>query len=557
MHHATWLAAFPLAVALPLHHGITSTPSEACALEASAAGEVEQLLPSASIVLLRAASLRSILDPLARHCPDAGEDTASLLARTVGARPELFAEGLAHFDESRAVGLAVWLDAARAPQLTLALPAIDSAALAQVLTARYPRLRTRISSGYLALDSAEPAALGASALSGSHSDRDLELIVDVAGLRTAFGPLIDLALDQAELQLDARASEDGAAGVALEQFDDWRMLFRTAERFEGYLDSSGDRLEARGRLSLADSSWTQAQFGLARTAVLDLARCLDPQAALSVAQSGERSEQARRSLELLASVEEALDDRWTPIVALLREHWGVLADQSGDGSVLNVALGVDGVFASLYLRSAAPEALCERIESALGSAPWRELGVSFSGPHESLSGASTWREYTARLDVHALARQLALQDGQDPGRVAELQSAVDGVLGQEGLRLALTAADGFAVVRVGGSAAQVLESLARLRRPQPSLPGALADAFASSNDACAATIAHFDLGAFLAQVELFAAGLGHSLELPAALSAERFPVTFFASASPLELNGGVTLDAGQLARFVEALRERR
>lgn len=554
MHHATWFVAFPLVTALPIHHGIAPEPLERCALEAHAPAELDALLPAASLVVVRVDSLGVLLEPLARV---AGEDASGLWAQIVGAAANGLGQGLAHVDMSRPAGLAVWLDAAHSPQLTLALPTNNPAALQQLVNERIPQLRPRNSGDYLAFDSAEPLALGSTSIAGFLADRDVALVVDVAGLRAAFGMLFDAALDRAEQQLDARAASDGAAGVALEQFDTWRAALRTAERFEGRLDSDGEQLEVRGRLAFANSSWTQAQFRLERRDVLALARCVDPHAALTVAQCGDRSQDVRRQLALLSSFEDALDPRWAPIANLARAHLDALAQDAGDASVLNLTLGVDGVFASLYLRSSAPQTLCERIETTLASESWRALGVNFSGPHESLSGESTWREYAAHLDVQALARHVAPQDAQDPVRIAELQSAVDEFVGAGGLRIALTAADGFAVLRVGGTAAQALECIARLRRPRPNLPAALADAFALSNEACAATIAQLDLGALLAQTESFAAGLGQALDLPVALAGERLPLTFFATASELELNSGFTLNLRQLARFVDALRQPR
>lgn len=557
MHHALWLAAFPLAVPLPTHHGIAPAPTEACALESNAASELEDLLPAESFVVVRAQSLNALLDPLASFSGSVDQDAAALWRQLSAALPDGFASAADHLDATRPVGLAFWLDAARSPQMTVALPTVDPAALELALSSLPATLHLRSTPTYVAIDSHEPAALGSSALSATPANRDLAVSVDLAALRTTFGPLIDLALDQAEHELDSRAANDGAASVALEQFDTWRTLLRTAERFEGYLDLDGEQLEARGRLALADARWTQAQFGLERRQVLDLGRCVDPTAALSVAHCGQSSAHAKQGLALLSDVEGALDDCWAPIVALAREHFGALAEQEGDASVLNVSLGLEGVFASLYLRSTSPEALCAKLESTLSSSSWKDLGVSFSGPHESLSAESTWREYAARLDVQALARRLAPEEANDPGHIAQVQSAVDDFVGPQGLRIALTAVDGFAVVRVGGSPAQALECVARLRRPQPSLSNSLADAFARSNESCAATIAHLDVGALLAQAELFAAGLGRSLDLPTGLGDERLPITFFAAASPSEFNGGLTLDARQLARLIQALRERR
>jgi hypothetical protein len=547
----------PVAAVRTAHHSIALQPRESCEFELGSAGELEALLPNDAVVVVRAASVNALLAPLASWSGDPAMDPAAALAEWVGGLDPTARDLFGRLDLDRPAAFALALDAAQSPHFTLALPALDSVGLAQLAGAHVPLFRARASGGYVVLESAEaPAASGrpnaaALALAG----RDLGLHVDLARLRTAFGPLIEVALDQAEVQLDAQSGEAPAAALALEQFDDGRRLLASAESFDAYAVLGAENVQLQGRLELRDDTWTRARFGATPRNVLGLARLVDPQAALSWVQTGEQAAHASNGLAALQAVEGGLDARLRPALGILTRALTLLRDHPVDASVFNVALGVDGLQGSLYLSTQDSAALVASLAQVFAGEEWRALGLEFSGPHESTVGGAAWREYSAKFDVERLARQLSPDEAPDAEELAEVQRGLDALLGPRGLSISLANKEGLAIVRVGGGDAHALECIARTERPQQGLPPALADAFADANGACAASIVQFDLGRLLAQAEGFAATLGESLDLPAELRGEGLPITFHAAAAPRSISGGLSIDARQLARFLRALRE--
>jgi hypothetical protein len=564
MHFPLVVAAFALPVALaPLpsaaHHGIAPLPRESCSLEIVAADELERLLPADAVVVFRAASVNALLEPFARWSGDAAADPAGALAEwfdsDVTAR-----DVFERLDFERPAGFAVELDETLSPRFTLAFPADDAEGLAALAGQHIPTLRARVSGNYVVLESDEPQApntrpnAAALALAG----RDLGLHVDLASLRRAFGPLIEMGFDQAEVQLDADAESDPAAALALEQIDDGRRLLASAASFDAYAMLSGANVSLQGRLELQDDSWTRTKLGGTPRNMVGLARLVDPTAAVTFVQSGEQGAHAKQGLAVLELLEDGVDERARPMFALLGRSLELLGERKVDAWVLNLAVGVDGLQASTYMGSPDSAALLESLAGWIAAKEWSELGLEFSGPHESMAGGAAWREYRAKFDVERFARQIAPEFATagvpDAAQLAEAQRALDALFGSRGLVISLAAKEGLVVMRVGGGEAHALECIARTERPRPSLPPALADAFAAVNGAHAASIVQVDIGRVLAQIESFAAALGESVDLPAGLSGESLPITFHSAAAPRSLWGGLSIDAHQLTRFLQVLR---
>ncbi len=566
MHFPLVVAAFALPAALaprPLaaaHHGIAPLPRESCALELGAADELELLLPAGAVVVFRAASVDALLEPLARWSGDSAADPAGALAEWFGS--DVTARGVfERLDLGRPAGFALELDESLSPRFTLAFPADDAEGLAALASEHIPMLMARVSGNYVVLESEEPQApntqpnAAAVALAG----RDLGLHVDLASLREAFGPLIEMGFDQAEVQLDASSQSDPTAAVALEQIDDGRRLLASATSFDAYAMLSGENVSLQGRLELSDDTWTRAKIGSTPRNLLGLARLVDPRAALTIVQAGDQGAHASEGLAMLELLEGNSDERAQPVFALVKRSLALFGENKVDSGVLNLAFGLDGLQASMYFSSPDSAALLEGLARWISAEEWSTLGLEFSGPHENSTGGAAWREYRAKLDVERFARQLApelaAEGAPDAAQLAEAQRALDALFGPRGLAISFAAKEGLVVIRVGGGEAHALECIARTERPQPSLPSALADAFAATNGAYAASIFQLDLGRALAQIEGFAAALGESIDLPVGLSGESLPVTFHSAAGPRSLWGGLAIDAHQLTRFLQVLRE--
>ena len=156
-----------------------------------------------------------------------------------------------------------------------------------------------------------------------------------------------------------------------------------------------------------------------------------------------------------------------------------------------------------------------------------------------------------------MAQRLAPDEPVDDADLAQAQRAFDALFGARGLRLGFATTEQFAVLRVGGEASGASEALARLTRPAPALAPSLAHALASADGACSAAVFQLDLGRLLEQVELFAAGLGESLDTPLALRGESLQLVAYGAVAPRRVQAGFALDTAQLRRWVRALEQER
>jgi hypothetical protein len=505
---------------------------------------------------VRLASLRSALEPwlsLAQEEPLSLEQALGELAGDPQSR-----ELLAALDFDRPVALALMLGDGGEPQFVAVVPCADPAAVAAQAGGVFPGVTVRATAEHLVIESA-PFEAGASAPAAwaSLAAHDSAAWLDVAGLRRAFGPLIETALGAIEGELDAASDTDPAAAAALEQVDEARTLIDAAQTLELFVDWRGGRLESGLSLALGDERWTKSRFGERTYDISGLGRLMDLGAAASSASVGD----GRRTFEQLDTFLDALPAdvpaEVAPLIELARGVLEPLRKSEGHATVSNLRLGVDGIEVTQYVGCPQPLALVDGLTQWLGLEAWNQLGVSFQGPQESLAGGATWREYAGRIDVREMARKLAPDEPVDDAELAQAQRAFDALFGARGLRLGFATTEQFAVLRVGGEASGASEALARLTRPTPALPPTLAQALASADGACSAAVFQLDLGRLLEQVELFAAGLGESLDTPLALRGESLQLTAYGAVAPRRVHGGFALDTAQLRRWVRALEQER
>lgn len=538
------------------HHGIQLAPPAACALERAPAEEAAALLPADAVGLVRLASLRSALEPwlsLAQEQPLSLEQALGEFADDPQSR-----QLLAALDFDRPVALALLLGDGGEPQFVAVVPCADPAAVAAQAGAALAGLSVRATAEHLVIESApfEPGA-SAPAAWASLAAHDSAAWLDVAGLRRAFGPLIETALGAIEGELNAASDTDPAAAAALEQVDEARTLIDAAQQLEVFVDWRGGRLESGLSLALGDERWTKSRFGERTYDISSLGRLMDLGAAASSASVGD----GRRTFEQLEMILDALPAdvpaEVAPLLELARGVLEPLRTSESHATVSNLRLGVDGIELTQYVGCTQPQVLVDGLTQWLGLEAWNQLGVSFQGPQESLAGGATWREYAGRIDVREMAQRLAPDEPVDDAELAQAQRAFDALFGARGLRLGFATTEQFAVLRVGGEASGASEALARLTRPAPALPPSLAHALASADGACSAAVFQLDLGRLLEQVELFAAGLGESLDTPLALRGESLQLVAYGAVAPRRVHGGFALDTTQLRRWVRALEQER
>lgn len=551
---AALVLACPFLPASP-HHGFEPPRAAACALNEAPLDDIALLLPDSSVAVLRASSLRELAGALETFTDRGAEPLDEILARWGAGSGEPTRRIVEQLDLDRPAGLAVALGSGNSPVWIVVVPAIDAAALAAQLPHRWEWLQVRTAGGYVVISSDEleaPAGLSrvaASAL-GSH---DLQLHVDVARLRAVFGPLLEIGLDQAEAQLDARSESDPAAELVLEQLDDARSLLRDADGFDAHLDAVEGRLAIGAELTLRDGKWAAQRFGERSFDLHALSRWLDPQAAFAAISAGDASVQVRHREALAAALADVADGRLRPLLDLYERALNLVDAHASGGCVANLGLGVDGVEGALYVQSEDPARLLAELRELFAAPEWSEVGMAFSGPHEFTAGGLNWKQYSASVDLRAMASRLAGDAiAASAPEFDEAQRSLEALLGRGGARVSLASAPGVACICIGGDEAKIIEAAQRTARPRPAFGRGLIEALTAADGAAAAFVAHCDFGLWLEQIDRFAAAIGEPIDLPASLAGQRLPISAHAAVLPTSLRLGVSVDARELARFVEA-----
>jgi len=553
------LALASLAAAPAVHHAIELEAVESCAIEpVAAADDLASLLPADAVATLRASSLRRALRNVMLLTGKVADDDRALLEFALSDADVESGPWIEQLDLDRPCAAAVAFQAGGEPEFTIALPAHDPQALISPTGTALFGLRAHTAGNYIVMESAETASAAPALESSAFAalvPHDLAFQLDLQQIRNAFGPLIDMGFDQAESSIDSAEENEEAADVLLDGLNDARQMWKSADSIVGYLNERSGRLEMGGDIAFVGAEWVTKRYGAERYDLSSVARLVDPDAALSALWSGSRKFDATQNAHWMELIEGELGENIEPLARLQTRAVELATEQAGPLTAMNLSIGVDGMFGAVYLSTADSAKLVEQLAGIFGAPEWNAMGLAFTGPHESTVQGVTWREYVAAIEVAKVVEALAPEAEFDAESQLQAQRAVEAFFGHQGLRVALSSTDGFAIARLGGDERYARATSARLARPTPALPPQFVEALERTKGASTAVVSRFDLGLLLQQASEFAAGIGQPMDVPTSLLGLRLPITVHGALSPEFARGGVSIDSAELVRFIQALEQ--
>lgn len=460
-------------------------------------------------------------------------------------------------DHGRPLGIALSLPpGAPEPALTFVLPVADAKAYLAGLPRSTRRWAGERMGGYLALSQLDGYAAPAvpSTLTAQLPDGVLVARVDAERLKSSFGPLIDMFVQEFRVQYARELRRDPLAGklaaglpAALEDFIDaaQRLDFVCSLRgehaevsFELALDPASTLGKPAARLDNFDAALAERlpERAMLRTvANLDLGGIVGFYGEMFAALSGDEFTQqlppdARASFQALTAALGRLDE----IVPLLGRSCGLAYDFTSEG--LN---------ACAFVASPEPARLAETYGSVVSDLmvllQQEARGFKVSEPVERVLGGIAFNESRFQVDPKQIGPK-----GLPPGRAKELEEVFAAVYGKDGTKLSLAAAGGLVVLGANASDPALLRAAGIERGPAAVDPG-----LARMHGAQCGVWLQLDF----ARIAGLFAHLGDAPVPPevndAALSALQFQISTWGGTRGSSWFGGVALELDALARFVD------
>jgi hypothetical protein len=523
----------------------------------AAADRLTELLPADAFLVVRARSIRTVIDDVnlltGRSAGDAEYITTEKLLTELDAGVAEFA---AQLDVDRPAGLAVRLEAGMQPAVWFALPTQNAEKLALALAGRAEPLTAIAAGDYLVVASQKDVTspLGGCTVAAELAGSDLAAHVDLAALLGAFRPMVDMGLDQAEMEVTNEGGDEAA--VASEYFDLTRDVLDSARGLRLQLDARANRIEIAGTFTVGEGTPLTKWFAGPRRDLGVGAGLLDTAAAFSMLSMSDPAGIGQRQLDWFETMAEAVPEKLRGLMQLETEVWREMQPKTTGLSAASLDFALEGLRASAFVESSDPASLIASMQRFLVSKEIAELGVVVSAPSQREVAGTPWTEYTIRMDLETLARFFDEQATIPPEDREEAERALALFLGEGGLRLGVAAVDRYLVTRVGGDDAFARSTAARVGAKPAGLGEGMIHALSRSTNAQAAWLFHADVGRLMNQFGDLASSLGQEIELPVELLGDSFPITAHAVVEGLEWRGGIEFDAGDLARFVRAMDEK-
>lgn len=388
---------------------------------------------------------------------------------------------------------------------------------------------------------AEPSPLVAAMAPGLVS-----LHVDLGALMQAFGPVLDMGLQQARMQMESTALEQETGGFDLaplmeSYFDGIEVALGSVQSLDVALERRGDRLAMTTSLLARPDSAMDGWESDVRVDLARLAGHLHEEDSLQMLGAWDWADFQRR---FGSFIEAALDAYPPELSTQLGKVWDeqvALADELLPGVASSVRFGAQGVEGVYALRAKDPAKVVARLGEILASFTAPENVFSFEAQEPLVDGerrAVLWR---MRMDWDALAR-LAPEDSD------ELKELFEKIYGSEALIGLVASAD--EVVVLFGTAASVREAFGRSGHPTPLRP-ALARLLERSGGGTPSFAYTFDFGRLMASMR----------DLMSVISPDEMPpmpggpmeIGYWFSIRGALWSGGMETDLQQVRAFVKAM----
>lgn len=525
---------------------------------AQATDRLADLLPADAFFVVRAESIRVVLDDLNQLMGRGADHPERWTAETLLADLDSeFAQLAQRIDLDRPAGLALRFGAGDEPIVWLALPSSDAAALSLDVRSKAQSITVLESNGYVLLSSSAnaDAPIGRNDVVAALAGSDLSAQIDLARVLAKFRPLVDMGLDSAEMAL-AEGPEE-AQLAAEEYFDLTRAVLDSVQTVRVDLDSTLEHVKVSGSLTVGPDSPMAKMFAGERRNLSAGAGLLDPRSAFSFLSLSDPRGVSTKQMDWLETLGEVAPPNLRGLLQLEVESWRTMLPKTTGLNATNIDFALDGLRASSFVESTQAAALAADVQRVLASPELGQLGLLVEGPTAREVGGTQWSEYRVRMDLDSMARFFDENAVIAPEERAQAEQALAVFLGQDGLRIGVAATERFLVTRVGGDDSFARSVVARVGATPGSFDTGLLNAFGAATQVQAAWLAHLDVGQLMNQCADLAASLGQPIELPVALLGDSFPITAHAAIDGPTWRGGLEFDARDLARFVAAMDEER
>jgi hypothetical protein len=508
--------------------------------------DAAHLIPADAIVLLRLGSLQGLADIVTTVSTAAGEatglDPAQILA---GLQLPLDPSTL---DLSKPIWMAVAIDpAAPVPALTWVAAVKDAVAakrlesdlaggpMAPVFQGDFVGFSMR--AGYAVSET--PSPLVAAMAPGLVS-----LHVDLAALVQAFGPIIDMGMKQARMEMEALPMDQSGFDLApmMEEYlDAIEALLDSAQSLDFALERRGERLAFSGSLLARAGSAMDGWESDARVDLATLAGHLDPLDSIQMLGAWDWAAMQRRLGSFVEAALDAYPEEMARQMTVLWDEQVAMADQFLPGVASSFHLDAQGVRGVYVLRAKDPALVIERLGAIMEGFTGPESMVSFERGEPLASGerhATLWR---VNVSWDAFD-ELGEGEGQQARRFMEE------FYGKE-LCLAMATNGPDQVVTYMGPEARVRAAFERGSGDSPTRPG-LTRLLERAGSGAPSFVYLFDFGRLLGSVNqaIGAFAPGEAAVLP------DLPLEFgnWFSIRGALWSAGVEADLGQIVRYVQA-----
>lgn len=522
-------------------------------------GVPAQLVPRGTVAYVQATSLDAVESKL-RSIMRAVDAEA---ARQVDLR-SLLREGLGPsvdlqwIDGTKPLAVAVALaPGAVLPDVTFIVPTTSREAFVAAFGARQPPLAVEAHGEYVAWQARGSAPAPASGSNPIAQDLPRGLIavrVDLARVVEVYRGAIDVGFAEIERTLPTFAPPASDGGIDVRSvlslyLGAARGVIASAQELELAFDVQGSRVLCSQQLTAAPGSPMDGWGSDGTAGIEQVAHLVDHDAAFSACAAVDYARLYARIAPFLERLLAAYPAPLRELMASYTKRADSIARLLGRSQAISADLA-DGVLRQrFFVSSSDAAALLDEYERMLTAPEMRSAGLEVEGPSEVEIAGTRARQY--RLSSESLAR-LGERSGGDPGTEA-LRRGIQGLYGEEDVRITLAAENGMVLFAMGGDDAYLAAALDRMASGPARAPSALEGVIAEVADQNPCFVARVGLDEILRAVDGILARAG--LSQPVLRELPDFTIELRAGIAGRSWKCGVSLDLGELERFVAALEE--
>lgn len=516
------------------------------------------LVPADATVLVRLESAQAWNALVRAFAPLAGEAAAQHdLQAVLDGMASPLARGprvaTPRIDPARPVYLALTLDPASGPQLTLVAPVTNGQPFrlqptlgptTNVVRGGYTGVSNRAGYGASATPNPRLAALRPGLVS---------VHLDLAALIAAYRPFIDMGLAQFETMLDQAPTDDQVSFDVQPLMEVYlgaaRALVNGAEALDLALERRGDEVALRlDYLERAERTSSRAVAD-----VTPLLGYVDPSASIQMALNGKATDYFALFAELTDAVVEVYPEPLRTDVRKLLALQGELDALLAPGLVVGFDLGAQGMHGTYVVRSPRPAELQTRLEELLRELD-HEGGLLRVGAGERLvvDGLEV-RVLPFAIQHEALLAAVedmsAASGGLTPADAQEFRATMETLYGRD-LRLALVPQGELLALVLAGDEAELCADVARLKAPTAAAPE-LRALLANVEPGTLGFAYRLDFGRWMGRTFSALQGVlpGAGITFPD----HQASFGFWGSTGGRRWSGGMTMSLAELLGFVQAV----